>query len=323
MKRTKFKSIVAILSAIFMGLSFTGCQLAKEESVGAKNKDQLIGVFITTEYLDLFDMEGYLEDHIVLSGDTLVVEDKSENYNGRLYATLVEKELTNEETGEKNSIQEYEFQDVDGISFFAAEMTDMVTGDTYVSSSTGDGIIDGKLSVHSGDEEEKTVIDGKIYTIPGKNNNAFYVNPVYQSADGKVYAISGQGIMLSGSQAEGCAFSQKIEDSTTTTINGKSKTRTCVVNTSIETMLPPTKIVLLQMDKNSSILLREAYDPGKLPKSITPEKGTNYLILESYKIDSEGNEKVVRSIFMAEDQSFESFYAKDNIIDCQSTMINW
>ena len=96
------KSIVAILAGVVISaliLGSTGVvSLAKnEESLEAdvQQKDRLIGIFVTTEYLDLFDFEGYLNENMnkVLSGGEISQAD-SAKYEGRLYADLVEKTLT-------------------------------------------------------------------------------------------------------------------------------------------------------------------------------------------------------------------------------------
>lgn len=72
---------------------------------------RMIGVFVTTEPLDLFDIEGYFNDNAekILSGGE-ISESISEKYQDRLYATLVEKSYTNEETGEIAVIKEYVFE---------------------------------------------------------------------------------------------------------------------------------------------------------------------------------------------------------------------
>lgn len=49
----------AILIAGTMG----GCTLAVPYAGKEGSGDRMIGAFITTEYLDLYDMESYLNDH--------------------------------------------------------------------------------------------------------------------------------------------------------------------------------------------------------------------------------------------------------------------
>ena len=320
----KIKNIILIAYTALIILPLTGCQLAKQDLSKGKTEDRLIGVFITREYLDLFDGEGYLTDHITgFSGGELRVSGSPEKYNGRLYATLTTRDLSNPETGKKSSIQEYVFEGVEGISLYAPEMLTSAD-DRYVSSVSGDGMVDLRFDVYCGDEEDKITLDGTLYVLPVKNIRAHYFNPVYQSEDGKVYAMSGQGISIGGDQSADSAFSQKLEESVVFTQNGKRKKKTAVINTSIKTMLPPQKIVLLQMDKNSSILSRQVYEPGKLPESITPHQNTNYILLESYKKDLDGTEKITRTLFTQDDPSLDSFYpSEDDIILKQYTPINW
>ena len=84
----KIRRTFEIFLAVLIIFSLMGCQLALEDK--EDNTDILIGVFITEEHLDLFDMEGYLNDNInTLSGGGLINIDKnSSQYQGRLYATL-------------------------------------------------------------------------------------------------------------------------------------------------------------------------------------------------------------------------------------------
>jgi hypothetical protein len=58
------KRSLAVCLAVCFLLTLAGCQLAVEDAGGTNNGDRLIGVFVTKEYLDLFDTEGYLNDNI-------------------------------------------------------------------------------------------------------------------------------------------------------------------------------------------------------------------------------------------------------------------
>ena len=75
MKKTR----TLLLILIFV-LSLSGCQLARTdlESTG----DRLVGVLVTEEYLDLFDMEAYLNDNLnVFKGD-MVLDGDISDYQG-------------------------------------------------------------------------------------------------------------------------------------------------------------------------------------------------------------------------------------------------
>jgi hypothetical protein len=68
-----------------------------------------------------------------------------------------------------------------------------------------------------------------------------YVNPVYQSSDGSVYAISGSGISGGGVQQEGAVYSQALEGTRTITENKKSKTESVSIKISFTIMSPPSR----------------------------------------------------------------------------------
>jgi hypothetical protein len=78
------------------------------------------------------------------------------------------------------------------------------------------------------------------------------------------------------------------------------------------------------MDRNSAILSRNKYIPGELPSTLTPEAGTEYIIVESYKHDHEGNPVVVRSLFNKSSENIETFYCRDDgICIKQQTQVDW
>lgn len=317
------KSVTALL-ALLTTLTLTGCQLAKPDLTRAKTADRLIGVFVTPEYLDLFDMEGYLNDNLGgFSGGELIVDgSQSEKYNGRLYATLTARELTSTETGGTSRTQEYVFEGVEGIPFFTARMWE--NGESYQSSMGSQAVMDAHFGSAYKDGEEKITMEGTIYLVPGKAGNAHYVNPVYQSVDGSVYATSGQGISVGGVMSEGEVISQKMEDSVTVTENGETVKNTTVVDIAIKTMLPSKKITVLQMDADSLVLLRTEYAPEEMPETITPDKRTQYIILEAAQTGFDGSEKIKRTLFSKEDTALESFYAADSGVMCkESTMLAW
>lgn len=254
-------------------------------------------------------------------------------------------------TGKKSTIQEYVFEGVEGIPYFNALMVGE-NGETYSSSYSGEGLSDSSFNLHVGDDEDKTILDAVVYLAPNMHTmdgmtetgvthemsemnetanmygdldvTTTYINPVYQSDDGKVYVVGGQGMSMGGDQTEGSAFSQKLEETITVTENGKAKTMTTVINISFKIMLPPEKVVILEMDEASSIVNKKEYKSGKLPESVTPTTNTDYFIVESYKTDFDGNEKVSRAVFSKEDQALESFrMIKNGIIVKQQTPVNW
>jgi len=319
------KKILAIFTAILILFTASGCQLALEDKGEYNNRDRLVGVLITNEYLDLFDMEGYLKDNLNkhFSGGLINIDSVDSKYQGRLYATLKTRTLT-DDTGNTFETREFVFDNVEGIPYFSVKIPPTEDEVGFTASSSDEAICDGHVSIHESDDEEKTSLEGTIYVAMGQSATSRYINPVYQSADGSVYAITGKGIMLAGEQGEGSSFTQTLEETTTVTENGKRKTISFNIKISLNIMIPPEKIVIVQMDKNSNIISKTEYFPGKLPDTLTPEANVDYIIVESHKHDSENNPVTSRSIYDRRNQNLETFYCRDDgICVKQWTNLDW
>ena len=80
------------LSVIFMTFTASGCTLAVPDAGTDGNGDRLIGAFITSEYLDLYDMEGYLNDHAAsLMNNSSITIGNDSRYEGKLVALWIKK----------------------------------------------------------------------------------------------------------------------------------------------------------------------------------------------------------------------------------------
>lgn len=323
----KFKKILTASIAIIILFSLTGCiQLAREDAGENRGQDRLIGVFITTEYLDLFDTENYLKDNIKgnFSGNNIIIDTKNDRYQGRLYATLTTRTLTDEVTGKSFNTKEYVFDSVKGISYFSASVPATLDEVGFTTTGSDEAINDGHTALHYGDDEERTTLEGTIYLSPGQGKGTYYINPVFQSTDGRVYATSGGGYFVGGVQSEGSLYTQTLEETTTMIENHHKKQISISVKISFSVMFSPEQIVLLHMSEDSVLLSRKEYVPGELPKSDTPETGTEYIIVETYKRDDQGNRTVRRLLYDKKDNTIETFYRRDDgICVKQWTQIEW
>ncbi len=320
----KIKKSFYIFLTVFILLNITGCQLALEDK-GESNKDRLIGVFITKEYLDLFDMEAYLNDNInKMSGGGLIDSDANNGqYQGRLYATLATQTLK-DDTGKTYYTREFVFDSIEGITYFSAMVPATENEESFTTSGSDEAICDGHIGIHHGDDEDKTTLEGTIYVSSGYINNVCYINPVYQNADGSVYAISGNGFMVSGEQGEGSVYSQTLEEKTTITENGKSKSASISIKISLSMIIPPEQIFIMQMDKDNHVISQREYKPGNLPDALTPEAGTEYIIVETHKRDTESNLTASRSIYDRSNEVLDTFYCRnDGICVKQWTNLEW
>ena len=306
----------------FCLLLLSGCQLAREDT-NAEEQPRLIGAFITTEHLDLFDTERYFEDHINEILDNHHITGDTSAYEGRLYAELVTRTLTNEETGEASAYREYQFMGIDGIAFYAPTVSDGDGEESYVGSTSDEGISSGHFGIFTGDEERIT-LEGTIFITPQSAGKTFFVNPVYQDAEGRVYVTSGSGITQSGDLSEGARFSTKLEETTTVTEAGESHTAAASVDIAIEVVNTPEQVTLLQMDAESNVLLRTLYQPGTLPEVLIPEPDTSYLVVETQKRSGTGDVTVTRELYQKDDVTITTFCAReDGVCIEQRTALSW
>lgn len=270
--------IRVIFLCLMMTFALTGCQLAIANADRNRNEDKLAGVFITTEYLDLFD---------------------TEKYQGRIYANRTAKTPT-----------EFTFP-IDGFAFFSAIVPESDGQGGYVTSIADSAISDRKVEHKKGDDGNTTAMSGTIYVSSSGIDRNLYANPVYQSADGGVYLTAGTG-MTASMESEGASISYSIKSATTVAENGKAKEESTSITLSLTTMLAPEKIDILQMDAENAILSQTEYTPEAMPKSITAEAKTAYFIIETHKRANGEQMNVSREIVDRDVERIETFYKRED-----------
>ncbi|MBP3702084.1 MAG: hypothetical protein J6I64_09350, partial [Lachnospiraceae bacterium] len=184
MRRVRTLSELFCLLLLLM-LTFTGCQLAQED--GAEDmaanmvanmvgtSDRLAGVLITTDYLDLFDFEAYLTENMDDPDGGQINAEDSQKYNGRIYVVLETKTSTDTESGRTITTQEYVFPTIEGIEYFAYQIT-TDTGDIYTTSTMGQGLSDSKMHIHSTDHGDFVTLDAVLYVTAQKKSMCYYFN---------------------------------------------------------------------------------------------------------------------------------------------------
>ena len=324
MKTKKIIIIFVCIMLVFFTLGMTEVLHMSNTKMDEENiNDRLIGVFITTDYLDLFDAEGYFNDNAekIFSGGE-INENMSNKYQGKLYATLVKKPATGVDTSEIQMRQEYIFEGIEGITFFSALYTD--DAGTYRGSSGGNAISDGKIAISSTDEGDRISLEGIIYASTTGGANSFYYNPVYQTGNGEVFTTSGQGMSFDGESNEGMSGSQAFTEETSTASDNETTTVSSYVSVTISFMDEPERVRLIQLDSESKVLSQEEYMPGKLPDRLTVDSGTEYIIVETESNGTDPNGNITRELYQPGDESLFAFYCReDGICVKQDCNITW
>lgn len=268
------KSGLILLAALLSLL--TGCQLAVEGSDLSAAGDHLVGVYITTEPLDLFDMDGWIRDHLTAQGGDIRLDGDADAYAGRLYAT--------EEKTEKGPAQ-YVFEGIDGSGFFALEQEDE-QGSCQHTAVSG-AISDAHASFVTRDDGEQIDLTASVYFEAGGSGACFYLNPVYQAADGAVYLMAGSGISTGGVSSEGVMMGQTLEETYTEEENGKTEQTGISVKIDIVGVVLPEKYEILAMSEADEILSRQEYASGAVPEELSFGPEVAYVILKGERTDLE------------------------------------
>ncbi len=319
------RSISIIGLTLLMIFTLAGCQLAQADTGAAAGEDRLIGVLVTTEYLDLFDTEAYLNDNLTINsnGEINIDGDRSK-YQGRLYAKLVKTTHTNDETGEKFETEQYAFTDVKGYSYFVTKIPSTEEHSNYTATSSDDSFSDGKTAINAGETNYSLSLEGTLFVSAQEGERTYYFNPVYQCDDGRVYATTGSGLSRSGDEGEGASMAQTMESKLTATENDQTIEYKTSIKITIQVINPPSKIVVYRMDQNNAIIARSEYEPGKLPKAIAPERNAEYLLVETHKTGPEGKVQVSRTLFEKGKESLDTFYCReDGVCVKQWTQLDW
>ena len=335
MARVRIKRMLIVMLGAAMILLLGGCSLAKKDAGNKVSKDRMIGAFITNEYLDLFDIEAYFDDHVssISDGEEITLEDSSK-YNERLYATI-------DKHGSKDPADwDISFGDVEGINFFSVRWEDE-SKEATTSLVESDGIYDVNTSYNITDEGEQVELSGTIYMLPGliDEDTAYFVNPVYQTEDGQIYVVSESGGSTSGNTSEGEQFALTISDETTVTASGytgtenvgnvntgNAKSEKMTVTVRLSVVYEPVKITLYQMDKKNCILQKDDYIPGEMPEKLEVSKECEYLLIETEKKDPDGEMIISRDLYEQgeEGETLDTFYrGEGGKLSKQSTEIIW
>ena len=291
---------IALLLAVCL---LSGCSLARPEAEEGNGlgQDRMIGVFITREYLDLFDFESYLEDNLntVMNGGGEISPEDMEKYGGRLYA--------------EKSDEGYDFG-IEGMGAFCVQGEQ--DGVPY-SASYNIGPM--SLNLHSTVTDEGTNWDysATVYIHCG-GLEAFYTNPVFQDSEGRVYLTAGTGI--SSEIVDGSSMSQAMSSEYTISAEGETQTYSMRVEVTFMGAELPKSYRVLHMSKDSELLQAEDYTPETLPEELRPCEGAEYLIIETLNQDN-----VARQVVSRDEDSCQIFAPTEmeDIITQRWTDVLW
>jgi len=282
---------------LLMTLSVFGCSLAVEgagEGEAGVSRDQMIGVFITTEYPD-FDWDA----------------------EKRIFATV------NKNDSKEPGDWDIYFEGIDGINFFDG-VWQSENDNSFNMLICGDEVCNIKTHYMSTDAGEGVELSGTVYKLPA-DDYIYYTNPVYQTPNGDIYAVSGEGLHMGFNT--GGEMTTTLTDEVKLTENGVTETNKISVKVTYRGEYEPTEVVVIQMDADNQVIKKEKYAPGALPLSIKAESETEYFVVETKRNNPENPNDIIREFYNRSetgDTYFETFRLTDKgRLGKMSTRIEW
>ncbi len=268
-------------------------------------KNRVIGVLLLVVLLSgsftgckikLATQEGKVEN---LKGDKLVGGYvTTESIEGKVYAVK-----------EKNDdMVKYVFKDVKGAGLILPELDDEESLGVF-----DDGINNRVTGFHDKDEDTRDMtLSGTVYCT---KEDLYFLNPVYQEADGDVYMMQdGMGVFMS---AGSC--SQSIKEEYTETGDGKKEKQSMEIKVDFKYIHGPDSVKLVYMDGNNQRVKAEEYKAGKVPEEIIVDSDVEYIVIESYS-----REGVKREVVSRGDEGLSTYYENDfNLCVEMESKIEW
>lgn len=297
----------------FLGLLLTaclilsGCQLAREEGLTEPihAAQQVIGVLVSVE------TPGEEEPGAIHSREML---------RKKLYAELAEETYETADGG-VGITHTYRFPEGTGLCMMAFYISGEISGaEPYWSSFTDEGIHVTTNTYHNVDGVSGVEMRGVIHPASTFDDMTIYLHPIYQSPDGRVYAVGTGDSAYAGPNADGAGLGFGIEWNAAV---GEVSTGLGAgfAGISIRTVPTPGRYVLVQMDEKDQILSESEFAPEEMPESFTPAKDCAYVILEARSQE----DTVARTVYSPGDgESIESYLLLENgLCARQSTAIDW
>jgi hypothetical protein len=346
--------IVVLLISFIIGT--TGAfQLADQAGGGDAVGDRVAGVFITREYLEFSDDEmlAYIQEHAeeLFSGKGSDLDMSS--LDSRIYAKRVEG-------SSEDPTPSFEFEGIKGVFLCSIPATEE-NGNTFMASMIGNTEAEKKskrytsiqshISYGSSDDGTSVTIEATVYVLEVENvmptnpipvedagnglesvrvmseseENFYYVYTVFQSVSGDIYLKQGEFTPVHPSIYNYGSGSISIAWEAALTQNGKKTTDSLKVNITFESVRTPEKYVIIEADPEHGIVKREEFVPGTLPETIGPQDITEYIIVETYTMDSSGNPLIERKIYQATDENHlvTTYCVEDETLYSMVTEIEW
>lgn len=282
-----FHRLAALILVLLLCLPLAGCSLAVPEgdAAAAAGEDRLSGIFITTQSLNLFDMDAWLQDNAgKLTGRDGFAQ--GEPYEGKLYATL-----TDTPDG-----QLVEFSGVEGWLYLCPASLDEEKNWILADDPLNNNLYGAGASVWINEDSSSYEYEATLYFALDRTRPVFYMNPVYCTADGQIYLQAGSGMSFD-SDAEGTVTSQSISQTLADTTGSKRSASSVKFTVHYRGQWPAERYRFLQLDTDGGLLDTAEFPADALPDTLELAAGTDCLLIERCYTGTDGGPHTVRAAY--------------------------
>jgi len=165
---------------------------------------------------------------------------------------------------------------------------------------------------------EHTTVEANVivFVTPTESHErrVFSLITVLQDTNGRIKPSISSTAIGGGQSSDGTVLRTIIEDSFTSII------------VSIHTMYEPIKTTIVQLNAEHNLLVRSDYAPGSVADLYPAVSNAAYIIVETYMLSPNGEQKISRDIFSRDDaiQRFTTFStSKNGVINRYFSQIIW
>ena len=272
------KKKLSILCCLIALAVLSGCSLAADSGDGAQARDRLIGGLLTKDYIE------------------------------KTYATA---------EYEDGRLKSLDFEGIDGHYAVLNAYGDQ-NGELYYNTIISDGTdVATNYGIHDSDGEENRTIElkfqGHVLVDKDCGEGIAYLNPVYMTADGRIYTVAGNSGTLK-KDGLGASMGWGIDKTVKMEIGNWKEEVKIKIFVDCALVKEPTKVIICQMDKNHETMTREDYLPDAVPEKLSVEEGCEYVMILTECVSEDGQKITDRQ---AVSYDGNTTYTDENIEDAK------
>ena len=218
--------------------------------------------------------------------------------------------------------KQYVFEGISGIRYYTARIGE---GDNArLVTCSDEAVTGGDTVITITDGRESIALKGSLYCLADASFSVLYYNPVYQTADGSVYAVPAESSAVRDAAGSTAQSESSDNAAGTELFETDSGSGSFSVKISEYTLARPVSTTLIQYDAAGRVLRRDTFAAGTLPAALNPETDTAWIVAESTQEAIGSSPAVTRVLYQPGDPELYAFYSReDDFCVRQTCQLSW